>query len=235
MKGWVKKLKNKIICALDIADPKEARRMVEKLDSRVKFFKVGALLYLTGGNRVIKWILDRGNRVFLDLKLYDVPSTVFQAVEQAALMGVTFLTVHGNREILRKAVEAAGISGMKLLAVTVLTSLDQADILDMGYPCPLEELVMHRARQAHLLGCGGVIASPREAARLKAAFGDQFLVVTPGIRPAGGQVGGHKRASTPRQAIRAGADYLVIGQPVIQAPDPETALLEIIKEMESRS
>ncbi len=226
-------MKDKVICALDIADPAEARRLVEELDSQVKFFKVGMLLYLTGGKGIVKWILSRGNRVFLDLKFYDVPNTVAQAVKQVALMGVSFLTVHGNKEILTQAVEAAQGSGLKLLAVTVLTSLDQVDLLDMGYPCSLEELVLYRARQAHRLGCGGVIASPREASRLKSRFGDQLLVVTPGIRPAGWQVGGHKRASTPGQAVQAGADYLVIGQPVIQAPDPKAALLEIIREMES--
>jgi len=207
--------------------------MVEELDSQIRFFKVGMLLYLAGGNQIVKWILSRGNQVFLDLKFYDVPSTVARAVRQVASMGVSFLTVHGNKDILKQAAEAAEGSKLKLLAVTVLTSLDQADLNDMGYPCALEELVLYRAHQASAFGCGGVIASPQEAFRLKEKFGDRLLIVTPGIRPMGWQAGGHKRSSTPKQAVQAGADYLVIGQPIVQAPDPKAAVLEIIQEMES--
>lgn len=230
----MKELRERIICALDLDDPAEACQMVKKLDGLVKFFKVGMLLYLTGGKRMVKWILARGNRVFLDLKFYDVPNTVFQATRQVALMGVSFLTVHGNREILKQASEAARGSGLKILAVTVLTSLDQEDIQEMGYPCPLDELVIYRACQAQRLGCGGVIASPLEAQGLKNRFGDQLLVVTPGIRPAGWQIGGHKRASTPREALQGGADYLVIGQPIIGAQDPKVAVQDIIGEMEGQ-
>lgn len=207
--------------------------MVERLEGQVKFYKVGMLLYLTGGSRIVRWIQDRGNRVFLDLKFYDVPATVFQAVEQVARMGVTFLTVHGNREILEKAVEAARGTGLKLLAVTVLTSLDRSDLIDLGYPCPLEKLVLHRAEMAWRLGCGGVIASPWEAAGIKGRFGEELLVVTPGIRPAGQAKGGHKRASTPGETIQAGADYLVIGQPITGAEDPTAAVGEIIRDMEN--
>ncbi len=221
----------RIICALDLPDPAAARRMVEELEGVIGFFKVGMVLFLTGGREMVRWILSRGHRVFLDLKYYDVPDTVGAAVAQASILGVDFLTVHGNRAIMARAAEAARTSPLKLLAVTVLTSLDEEDIRAMGYPCSLDDLVVQRARAALNLGFAGVVASPREAALLREQFGPGPALVTPGIRPAGAAAGGHKRAATPREAIRAGADYLVVGQPIIAASDPRSAARAIVGEL----
>lgn len=221
----------RIICALDLPDPVEARRMVEELEGVIGFFKVGMVLYLTGGREIVRWLLSRGHRVFLDLKYYDVPNTVGAAVAQVSGLGVHFLTVHGNRAIMARAAEAARNSPLKLLAVTVLTSLDGEDIEAMGYPCSLDDLVLWRARTALNLGFAGVVASPREAALLREQFGPGPALVTPGIRPGGAAAGGHKRAATPREALQAGADYLVIGQPIITAAEPRKAARAIADEL----
>lgn len=221
----------RIICALDLEEPEAALRMVEGLEGKISFYKVGMLLYLAGGGEMVRRLTGMGHRVFLDLKFYDVPDTVAAAVRQAATMGVTFLTVHGNREILQRAGEAAAGTGLQVLGVTVLTSLDRADIEELGFPCSVEELVLRRAQWALESGCAGVVASPREAALLRQRLRRELLLVTPGIRPAGSAVGTHKRAATPREALRAGADYLVIGQPIIKAADPRSAAQQIIEEM----
>ncbi len=223
--------KDKIICALDLPELEQARQMVQGLEGLIGFFKIGMLLHLAGGRRLLEWLIDRGHRVFLDLKFYDVPDTVGPAVKLAASLGVTFLTVHGNKEILRRAGEASAGTALQVLAVTVLTSLDQCDLREMGYPCRLEDLVLNRARWSLESGCAGVIASPRETALLRREFGQEALIVTPGIRPGGMHAGTHKRAATPGEALRAGADYLVIGQPIIKASDPLRAAEEIISEM----
>lgn len=221
----------RIICALDFEEPEEALRMVEKLSGLISFYKVGMLLYLSGGGELVHRLAGMGHRVFLDLKFYDVPDTVAAAVRRAATLGAAFLTVHGNREILQRAGEAAAGTSLQVLGVTVLTSLDRADIEGLGFPCSVEELVLQRTRWALESGCAGVVASPREAALLRQKLGRDLLLVTPGIRPAGSAMGTHKRAATPQEALRAGADYLVIGQPIIRATDPRTAALKIIKEI----
>lgn len=221
----------RIICALDLDGPEAALRMVENLEGLISFYKVGMLLYLAGGGEMVRRLTGRGHRVFLDLKFYDVPDTVAAAVHRAANMGVTFLTVHGNREILQRAGEAAAGTGLQVLGVTVLTSLDETDIRELGFPCSVEELVLRRAQWALEAGCAGVVASPREAALLREKLGRDLLLVTPGIRPAGTAVGTHKRAATPLEALQAGADYLVIGQPIIKAADPRFAAQQIIDEM----
>ena len=222
----------KIICALDFARGEEALAMTEKLKGLVSFYKVGMLLYLDEGGALVRRLIGEGHRVFLDLKFYDVPDTVGAAVRRAAAMGVTCLTVHGNKEILLRAGEAAAGTALKVLGVTVLTSLDQGDIHELGFPCSVEELVLRRAQWALRAGCAGVVASPREAALLRRELGPGLLLVTPGIRPAGSDLGTHKRAAAPKEALRAGADYLVIGQPIIKAPDPRAAAAAIIEEME---
>lgn len=223
--------KERVICALDIEEPEKAWTMVEALEGRISFYKVGMLLFLAGGNEMVQRLIERDYRVFLDLKFYDVPDTVSAAVRRAASMGVTFLTVHGNKEILQRAGEAAAGTGLKVLGVTALTSLDQTDIRELGFPCRVEELVLQRAQWALEAGCAGVVASPQEAALLREKLGPELLLVTPGIRPAGGELGTHKRAATPAQALQAGADYLVIGQPIIKAADPRAAAEKIIEEM----
>ncbi|HOL18279.1 MAG TPA: orotidine-5'-phosphate decarboxylase [Bacillota bacterium] len=227
------KAEERIICALDVHQAAEAKRLVEQLDGLVSFFKVGMLLYLTGGMQFVQWLQKRGLKVFLDLKLYDVPDTVGPAVRAAAAAGVQMLTVHGNRDILQRAGEAAAGTGLNVLAVTVLTSLDQNDLAELGYPVAVADLVLNRARWAVESGCAGVIASPREAGRLRSELGRDPLLVTPGIRPAGFAVGTHKRAATPGQAIRDGADYLVIGQPIIKSAEPLRVVEAIIGEIKA--
>jgi len=221
----------RIICALDLPEAAEARRMVELLDGVVDFFKVGMLLYLIDGQNMVRWLLEQGKKVFLDLKFYDVPDTVGPAVAQAAASGVHMLTVHGNREILQRAGAAAAGTDLRVLAVTVLTSLDATDIEEMGFPCSLSDLVERRAGWAIESGCAGLVASPREAAMLRKRYGQAPLIVTPGIRPAGSSMGTHKRAATPAEAVQAGSDYLVIGQPIIRAADPRAAAQRIAEEI----
>ena len=205
--------------------------MVAELDGVVDFFKVGMLLYLIDGQNMVRWLLEQGKKVFLDLKFYDVPDTIGPAVGQAAAAGVQLLTVHGNREILQRAGAAAAGTDLRVLAVTVLTSLDVTDIEQMGFSCPVSDLVLRRAGWAIESGCAGVVASPREAALLRERYGDAPLIVTPGIRPAGSNLGTHKRAATPAEAVQAGADYLVIGQPIIKAADPRAAAQRIVDEI----
>ncbi|HPT34770.1 MAG TPA: orotidine-5'-phosphate decarboxylase [Bacillota bacterium] len=226
------KAKERIICALDVPGTGEAWQLVEELDGVVDFFKVGMLLYLGGGREFVASLLSRGKKVFLDLKLYDVPDTVGPTVRQVAAMGVDFLTVHGHDAILQRAAEEAAGSNLKILGVTVLTSFDQADLEAMGFPCSVEELVLHRAANARRRGCSGVVASAREAALIRQKLGPELIVVTPGIRPAGASLGTHKRPTTPGEALRAGANYLVVGQPIIKAPDPRRAAQAIIEELE---
>ena len=221
----------RIICALDFERGEEALAMTERLKGLVGFYKVGMLLYLEAGGAMVRRLIGEGHRVFLDLKFYDVPDTVGAAVRRAAAMGVAFLTVHGNKEILLRAGEAAAGRDLKVLGVTVLTSLDDTDIRGLGFPCSVEELVLQRARWALEAGCAGVIASPREAALLRRELGPELLLVTPGIRPAGSAPGTHKRAATPKEALKAGADYLVIGQPIIRAAEPRAAAAAIIAEL----
>ncbi|MBC7229797.1 MAG: orotidine-5'-phosphate decarboxylase [Actinobacteria bacterium] len=221
----------RLICALDCEDGAEAKAMVERLDGIVSFFKVGIILQAAAGREVVDHLLERGKRVFLDLKYYDIPETVERAVARAAALGVSFLTVHGNAAIIRGAVRGRGDAGLKLLAVTVLTSLDQEDIEDMGYGCRLEELVAHRVRKAREYGCDGVICSPREIETVRREAGGGFLVVTPGIRTELGEGEEHRRFAGPGEAMRRGADYIVVGRPITRAPDPARAALEIIEDM----
>ncbi len=224
-------VEERLICALDCEEGKAAKEMVERLDGVVSFFKVGIILQAATGREVVDHILERGKKVFLDLKYYDIPETVERAVARVAGMGVSFLTVHGNAGIIRGAVRGRGGSELKLLAVTVLTSLDQADMEDMGYGCPLEELVLHRVRKAREYGCDGVVCSPREIEAVRGEAGKGFLIVTPGIRAGLGAGEEHKRFASAGEAVRMGADYLVVGRPITQAPDPARAALAIIDEM----
>jgi orotidine-5'-phosphate decarboxylase len=215
-------LNKRIIFALDLETPEEARAWVEKLESRVKFFKVGLQLFLAGGFDIVEWILKRGSEVMLDLKFFDVPQTVASAVKQVGGRGVSFTTVHGNDAILRAAAEAK--QGVKILAVTVLTSLDQGDLNDLGFQCSPEELVLSRARRALQVGCDGVVSSGLEAPKLRQELGENFLVVVPGVRPVENRVDDQKRIVTVRDAFLNGADYVVIGRPIQKAADPLKAV-----------
>jgi orotidine-5'-phosphate decarboxylase len=222
----------RLILPLDVPTVADAKALVRRVEGAVSFFKVGFVLQMAGGQELVEWLIEQGHKVFLDYKLFDIEETVKEAVRRVAALGVTFLTVHGNARIIRAAVDGRGEGGLKLLAVTVLTSLDASDIREMGFPCSLEELVLHRASKALEAGCDGVVASGREATAIRQIAGSKLLIVTPGIRPSGTDAGEQKRTVTPEAAIRAGADYLVVGRPIRDAPDPRAVAEGIIAEIE---
>jgi orotidine-5'-phosphate decarboxylase len=213
----------RLIVALDVPDAKQARALAEKLGDAVRFYKVGLELASTEGYfELIAWLTARGNKVFADLKLHDIPQTVRRAVANLRGRGATFLTVHGHRSVMEAAAREKG--AMKILAVTVLTSFDQHDLDEMGATKSVEQLVLSRAKGAVESGCDGVIASGLEAAKLKAEFGRRLLVVTPGIRPVAARpADDQKRTVDVAQAFANGADYIVVGRPIRDAADPRAA------------
>ncbi len=223
--------RDRLIVALDAPDVGEAERLIERIGDAASFYKVGLELAYGGGLGLVGRLVSAGKQVFLDLKLYDIPNTVERATAQAARLGARFLTVHAYPQTMRAAVAGAKGSKMQVLAVTVLTSCDDADLRDAGYRFGVAELVRRRAEQALSLGVDGLVASAAEAATLRKTVGAQMLIVTPGIRPAGAAAGDQKRVATPAEAIRAGADYLVVGRPVTQAPDPRAAARAIVAEV----
>lgn len=212
----------RLIVALDVPTPDQARTLAEKLGDAARFYKVGLELLASGGSfELIRSLAERGNRVFADFKFFDIPETVRRAVANLQGRGVTFATVHGSRPIMQAAASAKG--EVRILAVTVLTSMGPDELREMGYAGTMEELVLARARSALECGCDGVIASGVEAPVLKAEFGDRLLVVTPGIRAAGQATGDQKRTLDAGQAFRNGADYIVVGRPIRDAADPRAA------------
>jgi orotidine-5'-phosphate decarboxylase len=225
--------RERLIIALDLPDIATANAMAEKLDESVDFYKVGLSLQLAVGvENLIQSLLGRGKKLFLDYKYYDIPETLTKAVSQAAQRGVTFLTVHGSSDLIKAAVKGRGASGMKLFTVTVLTSWDESDLIEMGYTRhTVEDLVLFRTQMALNAGCDGVIASGHEAKAIK-QLSKKLLVVTPGIRPYGHREDDQKRRMSPRDAILAGADYLVIGRPITEAADPLGAARSILAEMQ---
>ena len=226
--------RERLILALDLPSAAEARSLVRQLGDAVKFYKIGLELFLSGGYfELADWLRSRESRVFADLKLFDVPQTVASAVRQLRSRNVDFVTVHGNDAILRAACEAAeGMLG--ILAVTVLTSLDQADMEDLGFEADLSGVVLSRARRAEELGCAGVIASGHETAAIRRRVSDRFRIVVPGIRAAA-QAGrdDQKRTVDVETAFRAGADYIVMGRPIRNAPDPAAAAEAIQERIET--
>jgi orotidine-5'-phosphate decarboxylase len=225
--------RDRLIVALDIADIGEARRLVEQIGESAVFYKIGMELAYGGGLPLVSEFAAAGKHVFLDLKLHDIPNTVERATAQAAKLGATFLTVHAYPQTMRAAVVGAKGSGMQILAVTVLTSYDDADLSEAVYRFGVVETVRRRAEQALALGVDGLVASPAEAAMVRQTVGADLALVTPGIRPAGGPVGDQKRVATPAEAIRNGADYLVVGRPVTQAADPRAAADAVVAEVEA--
>lgn len=225
----------RLIFPLDVPSMERAQELVHALDGVVSFFKIGLELYTATSLVFIPQLTAAGKKVFLDLKYFDVPETVKAAVARVATMGVTFLTIHGNGAIIKAAVEGRGKSDLKLLSVTVLTSLDNDDMEELGFKVSVQELVLHRAAKALEAGCDGVITSPQEANKIRrlAGMDNKFLIVTPGIRPRNSQRDDHKRLSTPTDAIQAGADYLVVGRPIREAADKRKAAEEIIAEMQA--
>jgi orotidine-5'-phosphate decarboxylase len=222
-----------LIVALDVDQIEQARPLVKELDGIVNFFKIGIGLQLEPGvNEFIRELIAQGKKVFLDYKYLDIEATVERAVSQAAKIGVSFVTVHGYSSIIQAAVAGRGKSDMKIFSVTVLTSLDANDIREMGHSCSVEELVLHRAKQTIEWGCDGVIASGREAASIRDQIGKNIVIITPGIRQKGYGTDDQKRRTTPGEAIEAGADFLVIGRPIIGDPNPGKAARAIIAEMQ---
>ena len=221
--------RERLIFALDVPTAAEAKQLVEQLGDAVQFYKIGLQLFMAGGYfELIEWLKGRNKQVFTDLKFFDVPETVKSAVAGLKSRGVTFATVHGNDAILKAAVETG--SGVGILAVTVLTSLDKSDLVDLGFQCDVEALVLSRAKRALQIGCAGVISSGLEAPRLREHLGQQFLIVSPGIRPVENklvEVDDQKRVADVEQAFRNGADYIVVGRPIRRAPDPRAKAEEI--------
>lgn len=212
----------RLIVALDLPTPREAQALVEQLGGAARFYKVGLELFSAEGCfELIRWLTARGNKVFADLKLFDIPETVRRATANVKRSGASFLTVHAHPSVLRAAAAEKGT--MQILGVTVLTSFDQGDLAEMGATKTLEELVADRALATADAGCDGVIASPHEAGKLKHRFGGRLLVVTPGIRPAGASNADQKRTMDVAQAFAAGADYIVVGRPIRDAADPRAA------------
>lgn len=222
-----------IIVALDVDSAAEARSLVRAIGPRAPFYKVGMELYAAAGAEFVRELIAEGNRVFLDLKFYDIGETVKRAVSVVAGMGVEFLTIHAVGQVVRAAVEGAAGSNLTLLAVTVLTSFDDNDLREMGYSCPVRELVLQRVHTAVTAGAGGIVCSPLEVRQVRAAAGPATVLVTPGVRSAGAAVGDQKRVATPKQALHDGADYLVIGRQVTRAADPAGEVQRILDEIAS--
>ena len=212
--------RDRLIVALDVPSPVAAEGMVDRLGDSVTFYKIGYQLAYAGGLPLVGKLADRGKKVFIDLKLHDIGNTVMRGVESIAKLGATFLTVHAYPQTMKAAVEGRAGSSLKILAVTVLTSYNDDDLHAAGYRLGVSELVEARAQQAQVLGVDGLVCSPEEAGSLRKIVGHQMNLVTPGIRPAGAASGDQKRIMTPGRAIAAGADYLVVGRPVVEAGDP---------------
>ena len=215
-------VRDRLIVALDVPDAASARALVERLEESVSFYKIGMELCMADGFfELLDWLKARERRVFVDLKFFDIPETVARAVANLSGRGADFCTVHGNQGIMQAAAQAKS-GAMKVLAVTALTSLDQGDLDDLGFQCNVAELVLSRARRALQAGCDGVVSSGLEVERLRAEAPRELICVTPGIRPVENRkLGDQKRVMTPGEAIRAGADYLVVGRPVRDANDPQ--------------
>ena len=232
--------KDKIIVALDVPSADAALRVAQELQKYVGMFKVGKELFTAEGPRVVRNLMAAGSQIFLDLKFHDIPNTVRGAAQQAAMLGVSLLNVHasGGRKMMEAAMEgvraasARGLPPARVLAVTALTSLNAADLAEIGFQGTPEEVVVRLARLARSAGVDGVVASPREIAVIRRACGPDFLIVTPGIRPETGAADDQARTATPESAIRAGADYLVIGRPITGAPNPAAAAEAIAAEIE---
>jgi orotidine-5'-phosphate decarboxylase len=226
------KAADKIIVALDVPTKREALNLVEKLRDQVSFFKVGLQLYTAEGPEIVRSVLATEARVFLDLKMYDIPNTVASAVGSASRLGVQMLTIHlsGGSEMIRAAVGARR-SDILLLGVTILTSAAEGTLREVGVADNLDDQVLRLAKLGVEAGIDGVVASPHEIKMLRREFGDKIKIVTPGIRPLGAEVGDQKRTMTPREALDAGADYLVIGRPIVAQSNPREAAKRILEDI----
>jgi len=222
----------RLIVALDVPDIPAARALVGRLGDAVAFYKIGLELFMSAGFfEFLDWLRGEKKKVFVDLKFFDIPETVARAVKSLAERGADFCTVHGNQAIMEAAAQAKS-NGLRVLAVTALTSLDRGDLDDLGFKCDVGELVLSRARRALAAGCDGVVSSGLEVARLKKEIGGKLVCVTPGIRPVDNRAeSDQKRVMTPAAAIQAGADYIVVGRPIRDAKDPRAAAQAIQNEI----
>jgi orotidine-5'-phosphate decarboxylase len=229
--------RERLIVALDVSTAAAARKIVAAVGDSAVTYKVGLQLYTAEGPQVVRDLISSGRQVFLDLKYHDIPNTVAAAVRGAAVLGVAMLTVHtlGGRKMLRAATEAAAAVNPKvrLVAVTVLTSMEESELGQVGIQGGILNEVMRLADLAASTGCHGVVASAREASEIRSHFGEDFLIVTPGVRPEGAAHGDQARVVTPAQAIAAGASHIVVGRPIIEAADPAQAAREILAQVES--
>jgi orotidine-5'-phosphate decarboxylase len=226
---------DRLIVALDVKTADEACALVDRLSGKAGMFKVGSQLFTAAGPALVREIIGRGEKVFLDLKYHDIPNTVANAVAEASLLGVSLMTVHalGGKAMMEAAVGALPAVGSRLLAVTILTSHDQASLGAIGLAGTVSDSVQRLARLAQQAGVDGIVASPLEAELIRGACGPDFLIVTPGIRPGGAKADDQARAATPAAAIRAGASYVVVGRPIVEATDPVAAAAAVVREMES--
>ena len=222
--------RERLIVALDVSSVDAAQAIVARLGDAVSFYKIGYQLGFAGGLDYARKLRQSGKRVFVDMKLHDIGNTVAAGVKSVAGLGASFLTVHPYPQVMAAAV-AARERNLRVLAVSVLTSLNDADLKEAGYATTVAELAARRAAQARDLGVDGLVCSPEEAANLRRVVGAGLILVTPGIRPAGASAGDQKRVATPAAAIAAGADYLVVGRPIIAAPDPKAAADAIVAEI----
>jgi orotidine-5'-phosphate decarboxylase len=225
-------LLDRLIVALDVPTVGEARDLVNRLGASANFYKIGLQLQYAGGIELARELKGQGKKIFLDSKLLDIDQTVTGATQNIAKLGLDFLTIHGHAPTLRAAVKGRGDSGLRLLAVTVLTSMGPADMEELGTRYTVEEMVLRRAQAALDAGCDGVIASGNEARAIRAMAGDRLAIVTPGIRSEGVAVDDQKRAATPREAIAAGADYLVVGRQILRSANPGAEAEAILRHVE---
>lgn len=225
---------DRLIIALDVPDTEAAKALVERVGPAGSFYKIGMELCMSPGFfGLLDWLRQQDKKVFVDLKFFDIPETVARAVRSLSERGAAYCTVHGNQSMMQAAARAR-TNGLKVLAVTALTSLDRGDLDDLGFTCDVGDLVLSRARRALAAGCDGVVSSGLEAARLRAEAPSELIVVTPGIRPVDNDAeGDQKRVMTPAQAIAAGADHLVVGRPIRDAADPRSAVEAIVREIEA--
>ena len=225
--------RDRLIVGLDVPSVSEAEAIVKSIGDAVSFYKIGYQLTFAGGLEFARELAEEGKNVFLDMKLLDIDNTVASAVENIVKMGMSMLTIHAYPKAMRAAVEAARGSDLCLLGVTVLTSMDEQDVIDAGYEYDPHTLVLKRAEQARAAGMGGIVCSAEEAHAVRQIVGPDMAVVTPGIRPAGSDKGDQKRVMTPAEALRAGSSHLVVGRPVVKAADPRAAALAILEEMQA--
>ena len=224
--------RDRLIVALDVPGVAEAEALTQTLGDSVSFYKIGMQLVFAGGLPLVEDLVKAGKRIFLDMKLLDIDNTVQKGVESIAGLGVTLTTIHAYPQAMEAAVRGRGQSGLGLLGVTVLTSMDDSDLKKAGYARDAEALVQARASAAVAIGMDGLVCSAQEAQSVRSIVGRNMIIVTPGIRPAGSETGDQKRVVTPAEAIRAGSDYLVVGRPVNQAADPVAAAEAIVAEVE---